>query len=582
METQARILPKVGNLRDLVPNRFQRRVLQYVEWMIERGIPVRIIIYKPRQKGSSTITVALLYWFLRRYVTQGLIVGGQKSQAQNLWAILKRYHAHDGCDWGNTGRVGMEVGSWDHGSTLAMETAGDDEAARSGTYQAVVVTEMARWKDRAAASASDVLSGILNCVPMEPGTFVAEESTVRGGIGLFPERYARAVSFEQMQRGIMGSGYLKVFSPFYEHADSYVEPSPEELDEVLAGRGALNEADLAEERMLMSELGCKPGHILWRRRTIKNECDGDPVKFDRDFPATEQHGFRSTNPGRFNLVGLGRLADEARQTHIDWGVLEDPDGSRERFQWRTAPSAMEGDFAKVEQPREGLRYLVAVDNMTGISKVEGEDPDCHAVLALRTGYMDRDRGWTRPRVVAAIKPEVRVDIDILADITHRLARHYGDCMVVPEANNDSGLILELRRLGATVYQRRPPKTARDPDRPQPAKFGFLTKGGEHDGTRRWIIENLARAIREITTPGEGVEVPFPWIIRELRNFIVTASGRAEAAPGHHDDWVLALAIGLACQESATTYVRERIVPSLPPDLRALEDADRPTADATYA
>ena len=46
------------------------------------------------------------------------------------------------------------------------------------------------------------------------------------------------------------------------------------------------------------------GHISWRRKILQGECEGDDVKFDREFPTTPQHAFRASSATRFNKDGL--------------------------------------------------------------------------------------------------------------------------------------------------------------------------------------------------------------------------------------------------------------------------------------
>ena len=70
-----------------------------------------------------------------------------------------------------------------------------------------------------------------------------------------------------------------------------------------------------------------------------------------------------------------------------------------------------------------------------------------------------------------------------------------------------------------------------------------------------VIENLARMVRESGrgAVGEGVEIRCPWALKQMRDFVVKASGRAEAAQGRHDDDVMALAIGCQLLDMATPW-----------------------------
>lgn len=79
-------------------------------------------------------------------------------------------------------------------------------------------------------------------------------------------------------------------------------------------------------------------------------------------------------------------------------------------------------------------------------------------------------------------------------------------------------------------------------------------------TKRYLVENMARHIRQYDKPGSGLRIAFQWIIDECRTF-VRPQGWTEGAlkiAGCHDDFVIFLGIGLATISSATTYVRPHL------------------------
>ena len=67
-------------------------------------------------------------------------------------------------------------------------------------------------------------------------------------------------------------------------------------------------------------------------------------------------------------------------------------------------------------------------------------------------------------------------------------------------------------------------------------------------TRKTVIDHLAAEIQD-----RNVDIPDLDVIKELKVFVVTEKGKPEAAPGHHDDHVLATAIGLYNIEMASTF-----------------------------
>jgi hypothetical protein len=212
--------------------------------------------------------------------------------------------------------------------------------------------------------------------------------------------------------------------------------------------------------------------------------------------------------------------------------------------------------------------------MTGETQVAGKDPDNHAAGVLRAGYFNVTRSWIPPKLVAWLvddwglwernrRYELRWDIDVLEEQIWRLAQYYGNCVIVPEANMDRGLIELLKLRGANIYLR---KLFNRREQTEQKAYGWQTT----PSTREMIIENLARAIREQGKDSEGIDLFCPITLAELESFVTKANGRSEAMLGKHDDCVLQIAIGLACISGASTFVQPITVTALPPDLLALE------------
>lgn len=571
-ETHGHIIDKSGAERgfhslDGVPlhaNWLQKRIFEIAQWCLENNEPCRLLVYKPRQKGCSTGTMALAYWWSRRQRSNCLLMGGQYSQVENLWHIFSHYAARDGFDWGHDVVVNTETAKFGNGSQWQWETARDPEAGRSGTYQVAVLTEVARWAEQGVANASKVLNGVQNCVPKLPGTLVIMETTVKGGFGEFYLKWVGdkeknvpgAVSFEEFKRGKRGNGWIKVFAPWFVFEDSWMEcRDQQEISDILSGVGAISEEEKSAEKDMIRRYGLKAEQIKYWRDVLINECQRDPDNRDREYPPTPEAGFKSTLPGRFNRIGLRKMREQA---DLDFDkrrrvILENPSKDRRNYVARTVGSDNEASFYIYEPPKAGYRYVMAVDLASGAEVTEGGDRDCQAVLVLRCGFVSaQSKKWVKPKVVATIKPECRVDQIPLADMAWRLARYYGGCLIVPEVNHDKGFVRELRERGAHLYERERAATEKENQKPT-KKYGFWTSGTDGEMQRGWIIENLAQALREWDVDGSGLDCPALHILTELENFIRREDGREEAAPGKHDDWVLALCIAMATKEGGTLY-----------------------------
>jgi hypothetical protein len=181
-ENYGRIWPKDRNRGLICPklNYLQTEIQEVVQRMEDLDLPVRIVGLKPRQKGSTTYFAAVDYCHLRRASAHACLIGGQYSQTTEVWEMMKTYQKNDTFDWRNTGEINAKEGRWSNGSRLTPETANDKLAGISTTFQILHCTELARWAKYGVANAGAVLTNILKCVPLLPGTIVILESTAEG------------------------------------------------------------------------------------------------------------------------------------------------------------------------------------------------------------------------------------------------------------------------------------------------------------------------------------------------------------------------------------------------------------------
>ncbi len=565
-ETFSRIMLKSGKVVTPSLNVLQQDICDAIRYCRRHGIPCRLVILKPRQVGVSTGTTACLYHHLQRVTSNGVIIGGEYSQTDNLWTITRRYADMDSMLWPDgKARIDSDKGVFKNGSRLVKETAQDEEAGRSGTFQFVIATEIGRWKDTLTRNASAILSGLLNCVPNLPDTTVILESTAAGPSGVFYDRWVDATDWAAVRRsnGTWKGRWIRLFAPWYAFDDycNHTMTQSEE-DEILMSM-------TEDEKLLMKHsyidgdgkvYSVTTAHLSWRRVILKEECNNDIAHFDREYPTTPDHAFRASSPSRFDRMGLDWQKRSAAVQTPKHGMLE-VSGDGKSIYWRPCDKN-EAMITRWEDPREGMYYLLAIDTMTGASQVGGTDPDCHSALVLRRGYFDPERGWQRPAVVARIAKPCRWDIDVLSEYSWRLASYYGKCLVVPEVNQDRGLVELLRLKGdIPIYQR---EIFNHVNQKKSKALGWQTTGS----TRLRIEEAVAKAVREWDEQGCGVEINDFGIIRECETFCRNhITGKAEALPGAHDDDVIALGIGLCCIEGATRYRMLRATPTLPRDLQ---------------
>lgn len=544
-----KILNKEAKLVSPRANYLQKHIADVVEWMQKNKHPVRLIVLKPRQMGSSTITSAIVAHHARKTENATVcLLGDELDTSQNLLNMVNRYIENDSLDWGQT--YAQSRNEFSNGTRIVKETANDPGAGRSMTIQALLCSEVAHYRRAGERSGEKVLLAIRNCVPSKPGTIIIEESTPNGAGGAFYNTWQMASDFEDFKRGNIGNGYVRIFAAWHNFEEN-TEPVRGEMNL------SFREEDLKNKFKLNDE------QIMWRRNCLKTKCAGDVKQFDQEYPSDSITCFLTSGRPRFDLDGLAKLDEMAETKKAVTGVLDVPTGMTSPVFRST--SHQESWLYVWEYPRPYGKYLVACDCMTGYSQTASDNSDCHSVVVLRAGYLDGAKSYP-PAVVARIRPPCRVDIDVLADLTQRISRYYGGrggCLIVPEVNGPGLALVELlKEQGANIYQR---EIFNMRESKRSKALGWQTS----DKTRRMVIENLAAKVRDYNEKGGGIDLYCKHAISEFRSFVVSDSGRPEAAPGKHDDDVMAIAIGMATIEGATQYIETIAGRAYPRDLEIL-------------
>jgi hypothetical protein len=140
-----------------------------------------------------------------------------------------------------------------------------------------------------------------------------------------------------------------------------------------------------------------------------------------------------------------------------------------------------------------------------------------------------------------------VEIEVATNVMAWMARWYGECMVVPEVNN-CGLYLtkRLSEMGIPVYRRPVGREMQGID----YALGWKTDAQ----TKKAIVDHLAGAILKWKAEGRTFDVESGAVFDEMRTFVTQDRGQPRAMPGHHDDTIMMLAIGLFNLEAATEYM----------------------------
>lgn len=290
-----KIRAKSGAIEPFELNRAQLYIHERLEAQKAEMGWVRALLVKGRQQGASTYIGGRFYW--RVSLNGGIkcfILTHLQDATDNLFGMVERFHEHSPLR-PSTGAASAKELRFDKlDSGYAVGTAGSQAVGRSDTLQLVHGSEAAFWKNAASHFA-----GVIQAVPLLPGTEVIIESTANGVGGEFHGRCLQALA------GI--GDYQLIFCPWF-WQDEYRRPAPEgfQLDE--------------EEREylgLHASAGCTLEHMVWRRNKILELKD--PLLFKQEYPATVHEAFQTTGHDslikavdvlkarKANLAGLGPL-----------------------------------------------------------------------------------------------------------------------------------------------------------------------------------------------------------------------------------------------------------------------------------
>lgn len=503
------ITNKKGELIKLRPNPAQRSLIDGIFEDLKSGEPVRYIVLKARQMGLSTIIEALCYWWAatHRYVTAS-IVAHEREASENIYQMFQKYYANSDPAFKPATKYytkhdltfDTEKGTGIK-SQIRTAVAKESGTGRSQTNRFVHCSEVAFWKGSA-----DIVSSLLQTVPLLPETFIFLESTANGMGGYFYDTWMKAKKGE--------SAFKAFFFAWHGHPEYEANvPSGMKLDP--------EEKELCQ---LFKELGYDKKtwkrKLQWRRKKMK-EFVHDPEKFYQEYPSTDIEAFIASGRPVFNTKALIKMDQRADGVKPD---LYDLEGMK---RGEVQGTKIEFSHLKVwEPPKDGNRYVIGADVAEGIEVISEDGKDADYSVAT---VMDRETRKTVARYRGHIDP------DAFGDLLVQLGYWYNEATIAVEVNNQG--IATVQRLRDRLYRRLYMRESGfDELFEEPtAKMGWRT-----DKASKYImITDLAKAIRD----GDFIDYD-PVFIRECVSYVRDESGRTNAQEGSHDDCVMATAIAL--------------------------------------
>lgn len=268
-EEWLKIRDKPGAIKPFVLNRAQMHVHKCLEDQLRDTGMVRAVVLKGRQQGMSTyIAARFFHHTITRPGKRTYILAHEQAASDNLFAMAQRYFEHYP-DFlrpvvKSSSAKELSFRSLDSGYKVA--TAGSKGAGRSDTAQFVHGSEVAYWPN-----AESHLSGLLQTVPLIPGTEIVFESTADGIGNTYHDIW---------QQGTAGKGgWQSIFVPWYWQSEYQIFDESVTLDEDDTEYGKLMNLTLPQQK--------------WRRYKIGEL--GSELQFKREYPTNPAEAFEVSN-----------------------------------------------------------------------------------------------------------------------------------------------------------------------------------------------------------------------------------------------------------------------------------------------
>ncbi|MGB0817843.1 MAG: hypothetical protein ACPGQQ_02965 [Candidatus Puniceispirillaceae bacterium] len=298
-ENQLMIKPKEGPLIPFRMNRAQMYLHERLEDQRARTGRVRAIILKGRQQGCSTYVAARFY---HKTVTNPalltFIFAHDAEASSSLYNMVKTFY-DESADPDFRPHLGTsnakELLFPNLKSGYKVGTAGTKGLGRSKTMQQIHWSEVAY-----SPNCDDHAAGILQTVADADNTEIILESTANGQGNYFHRACVQAMSEKN------DGDFELIFIPWY-WQDEYKRPLPDgfALEQPIADQDFTSEQEYFE---LFEKDGLTLEHMVWRRKKIADDFQGDKERFMREYPFTPDEAFEASGAEAYIKPMLVRRA----------------------------------------------------------------------------------------------------------------------------------------------------------------------------------------------------------------------------------------------------------------------------------
>lgn len=493
------IKTKAGELLKLKLNSIQQKILIKIKQILNSKKPVRLWILKARQAGVSTLIEAIIYANTsQKEATNSLVISDDIDGSNYIFGMQKLFqdsldeHLRPVPKHSNEKKLEFDKIQ----SQILIDTSDNLEAGRKYTFRYVHLSEVAFFKDL-----KTLMLGLNQSVPNLPGTMIIGETTANGIGNQFYDEWHRCSS------GL--SDWETFFIPWFE---------VEEYKYTMANgwypiEGINFTTPDAKDKFLMEEKNLKVKYNLsdeqlnWRRWCIINNCNGDILAFNQEYPDSAETAFISTGDLFFDKEKL--KAQEIKKP-ITIGNIVKEEG---RYIWRDSPTGL---FKLYEYPERLSQYVIGADSAEGL-----ENGDKSAAVGLN-----------KKTSSTAITYNHNVSPDKFTEDLINLGHFLNTATIACETKGYGYAINQdlYKRYGSVYRKIKTKKGFKEPT----LEIGWVT----NSVSRPMILAQLKEEIEQNST-----ELLDKELISQCWTFINNLKrGQPEAEQGKNDDLVMARAI----------------------------------------
>jgi hypothetical protein len=535
----------------------QRKLIKAFENKRIANEPIRVILLKCRQWGGSTATDVYMAWLqiFWKINWNSNIVGHQSTSATNVFSMYEKlinatplWLFHDiGEEYPSDEKKLISVGMTQNIKRMVPRqcniqtgSARNPESARSGDAAMAHITEEAFFPDTIEWTPAKVVNSAISAIMPKAFTFIVRESTPNGRENEFHEEWARTKQINP-NTGKPLSAYVGVFVAWYEIEEYITKMTQNEkinfADELYKNR--FDEKFNGKYYWWLFQKGATLEGIKWYITKSTEYANIDDMK--QEFPSDDIEAFKYSGSTVFDDYKITEMEKDCL-TPTFIGEIEgdslSPEDKGCMSNIRLTP--IKGGCLYIwDYPDDSEkvlnRYLVAVD-IGGAHKTS----DYHDIVVL--DRYDLMYGGV-PCIVA--EWHGHCDPDQLAMKCAQISYFYCSAYLVVEnntayskMNKTDGDVSQLffpilLNIYDNIYSNNQSKLLKHHQKEK--KWGFNTNKSNKES----LINNYRRVIREHQYIERETEA-----LIECGYYMLYPTGEYGAAPGYHDDRVMARSIGL--------------------------------------